>query len=381
MVLAPLSEIVGRQPVYISGIALFSLLQIPTALSPNFAGLVVTRFLTGCFAGIPISNVGASAADLYPTSGTAWSILMFSAFSQAIGPDVGPVVGSAVYVGTGSQKWLWWSLLIFGILTLAWACTFGETLHDKVYEKHTGIKPQKPGASILTKEILRAFRFLFTEPIIIALALTTTYLFGLIFFYLQGYPLVYEDEYGFNATQEGAMFLPGVGGAFFAIATQPFQNYLYNRSARNSKSGKPLPEARLYTACFAVFMLPISIFWFAFTSTHPEISYQIPMWSGFLFGYAEVAVYAGIWQYATDAYGQYAGSALAACNLPANGIAAGLAHLAIPMFENEGTKWALATLGFISLGFLVVPQALIWKGEYLRRKSPYAVSGRDVQDD
>ncbi|KAF8857879.1 hypothetical protein BDZ45DRAFT_743882 [Acephala macrosclerotiorum] len=89
-------------------------------------------------------------------------------------------------------------------------------------------------------------------------------------------------------------------------------------------------------------MLPISIFWSAFTSTHPSISYQVLMWSGFLFGYAEVAVYTSIWQYVTDSYGEHAGSALAACNLPANGISAGLAHASIPMFENEGTKFYYA---------------------------------------
>lgn len=106
------------------------------------------------------------------------------------------------------------------------------------------------------------------------------------------------------------------------------------------------------------------------------------MWSGFLFGYAEVAIFTGIWQYVTDAYGEHAGSALAACNLPANGISAGLAHAAIPMFKNEGTKWALATLGFISLGFLILPPLLIWKGPALRKASKFALSSTaGAQDD
>lgn len=86
-------------------------------------------------------------------------------------------------------------------------------------------------------------------------------------------------------------------------------------------------------------------------------------------------MYTGIWQYVTDAYGEFAGSALAACNLPANAVSAGLAQASIPMFENEGTKWALATLGFISLGFLVVPWLLVWKGEWLRGRSRFALSG------
>jgi hypothetical protein len=272
-------------------------------------------------------------------------------------------------------------MLISGMLTFIWALTFGETLHDKVYEKSTGTRKQKSATSYLTNELFRSFRLLFTEPIVIALALTTTYLFGLIFIYLQGYPLVYSDGYGFNSLQEGAMFLVGIGGGLTALATQPLQNWLYRRSAQFTPNKKPRPEARLYTACFSVWMLPSSIFWFAFTSTHPEISYQVPMWSGFLFGYAEVATYAGVWQYVTDAYGEHAGSALAACNLPANSIAAALAHASLPMFSNEGTKWALATLGFISLGFLAVPPLLFWKGHELRKRSRFALDGEGAQDD
>lgn len=382
MFLAPLSEIYGRQPIYTTGILLFAILQIPTALSPTFAGVAIAKFLTGCVAGIPISNVGATAADLYPTSHTAWPIMLFSFTSQALGPDLGPVIGSAFYVTTGSIHWLYWLTLILGMITFVWSLTFGETLHDKLYERQTGVKKNKSSvATYVTKELFRAFRMLFTEPIVIAMALTTTYLFGLIFIYLEGYPLVYEDGYDFNPTQEGATFLVGIGGGLLALATQPLQNYMYRRSALSTSDGRPRPEACLYTACFAVWCLPASIFWFAFTSTDPSVSYQVPMWSGFLFGYAEVATYAGVWQYVTDAYGESAGSALAACNLPANGISAGLAHLAVPMFDNEGTKWALATLAFISLGFLAVPPLIILKGPELRRRSRFASDGGPADDD
>lgn len=141
-----------------------------------------------------------------------------------------------------------------------------------------------------------------------ALALTTTFLFGLIFIYLQGYTFVYGDYYELSPVPEGATFLVAILGGFVAFVTQPLQNYLYRRSAASTSNGKPQPEARLYTACFSVWMLLISIFWFAFTSSiNPKtVSYQVPMWSGVLFGYAEVAIYTGLWQYGTDAYGNNA---------------------------------------------------------------------------
>ena len=227
----------------------------------------------------------------------------------------------------------------------------------------------------IARNSLTSAGFLVSEPIVIGMSLTTTYLFGLIFIYLQGYPLVFEDLYKFNPTQEGAMFLVSIGGGMCAVGLQPLQNFLYKRSARTTQTGRPRPEARLYTACVAVWFLPASIWWFAFTSGGPPTSYQLPMWSGFFFGFAEVAVYTGIWQYVTDAYGENAGSALAACNLPANGISAALAHAALKMFEHMGTKLALITLAGISMGFVVVPPLIVWKGHVLRRKSKFALSG------
>jgi multidrug resistance protein len=117
MFLAPLSEVHGRQPVYTTGIFLFSILQVPAALSPTYAGLITARFVAGCFAGIPLSNVGASAADLFPSSQTAWPIMLFSFCSQVVGPCLGPVIGSAIYVRTNSLKWLYWTSLIAGMVT------------------------------------------------------------------------------------------------------------------------------------------------------------------------------------------------------------------------------------------------------------------------
>ena len=133
MILAPLSEVHGRQSVYPVGILLFSILQIPAALSPTYAGVIISRLLAGCFAGIPLSNVGASAADLFPTSGTAWPIMTFSFCTQVLGPCLGPVIGSAIYVKTNSLAWLYWTSLIGGMVTFvcqpSWSQLFPLIFH------------------------------------------------------------------------------------------------------------------------------------------------------------------------------------------------------------------------------------------------------------
>lgn len=49
LILAPLSETFGRRNIYIWCFSIFTLLQIPTALSPNVACLIVCRTIAGAF--------------------------------------------------------------------------------------------------------------------------------------------------------------------------------------------------------------------------------------------------------------------------------------------------------------------------------------------
>lgn len=49
LILAPLSETFGRRKLYLVCFSLFSLLQIPTALSPNIETLITLRTFAGFF--------------------------------------------------------------------------------------------------------------------------------------------------------------------------------------------------------------------------------------------------------------------------------------------------------------------------------------------
>ena len=60
LILAPLSETFGRRRLYVLCFAIFSLLQIPTALSPNVQTLVAVRTLSGFFGSVGIANGGGT---------------------------------------------------------------------------------------------------------------------------------------------------------------------------------------------------------------------------------------------------------------------------------------------------------------------------------
>ena len=49
LVLAPLSETFGRRKLYMVCFTIFTLLQVPTALSPNVETLIAVRTISGFF--------------------------------------------------------------------------------------------------------------------------------------------------------------------------------------------------------------------------------------------------------------------------------------------------------------------------------------------
>lgn len=100
----PLSEIVGRRPVFIVTFIAYVGFQVGCALAPNTAAILVFRFLGGTFAAAPLTNSGALLADIWEGDhrGQAMSIFSLAPFA---GPAFGPIVAGYISVsGTVSRQ-------------------------------------------------------------------------------------------------------------------------------------------------------------------------------------------------------------------------------------------------------------------------------------
>ena len=76
MVIAPLSEMYGRLPLYHSCNFLFIIFTVAAAVATNMTQFIVFRFFMGCFGGAPMVLGGGTIADLIPREqrGTAMSV-------------------------------------------------------------------------------------------------------------------------------------------------------------------------------------------------------------------------------------------------------------------------------------------------------------------
>ena len=103
LILAPLSETFGRKALYMACFSVFSLLQIPTALSPNVATLVTMRTISGFFGSVGIANGGGTINDMFVPSERA-GIFGWYLLGPLLGPTLGPLFGGFIVQNIG---WRW----------------------------------------------------------------------------------------------------------------------------------------------------------------------------------------------------------------------------------------------------------------------------------
>jgi MFS family permease len=89
LILAPVSEIYGRKPVYMVSMLLFMLLVIPCAKATSLAAVLTVRFFGAVAASAMIANAPGSISDIVTDE---YRALAFSIWS--VGPLNGPVVRS-----------------------------------------------------------------------------------------------------------------------------------------------------------------------------------------------------------------------------------------------------------------------------------------------
>lgn len=110
LLVAPLSEIYGRNPVYHVCNVLFVVFTVGCALSKNMGMLIAFRFLSG-FAGVAAPTIGAgSIADMVSAERRGKAMSIWS-MGPMLGPSIGPVIAGFVIESLG-WRWAFWIVVI-----------------------------------------------------------------------------------------------------------------------------------------------------------------------------------------------------------------------------------------------------------------------------
>ncbi|ORX38204.1 major facilitator superfamily domain-containing protein [Kockovaella imperatae] len=394
--LSPITEIpqIGRTSPYIITLALFTILQVPTALVDNFAGFAILRFLAGFVGSPPLATGGASIQDVFAPHTMPYAMGLYG-LSAASAPALAPIVSSFAVQAKG-WRWAFWIMLWLSGFSLAvlffWLPeTSSNTIllrRAKRLRKLTGndrIKAQSEidSAQMTFKDIammslVRPITMTFTEPIVLACDLFIGLIYAILYSYFESFPIVYNEGYGWSLGVGTLPFASLLVGAAISYGIYALWNkyYFIPRFERHGEQLKP--EARLPMAMLAAFCYPICLFWFAWTAN--RTSWVSPVIASAFFGLGATWSFMPILTYLPHTYPQYAASVLASNDFFRSMLGAGMPLAAHGLFVNLGIDWGNSLLGFLTVLFIPIPFAL-WKfGPWLRARSPMALHDDDLKE-
>ncbi|CUM65543.1 uncharacterized protein PRCAT00003189001 [Priceomyces carsonii] len=393
MVLLPLSEnaAFGRTSIYMITLFLFFILQIPTALVDNIAGLCILRFISGFFASPALATGGASVGDIItvpymPVGIACWSI------GAVFGPSLGPLFGSILTV-KGGWRWTFWFMCIvsgtcFGILGLCLPETFGKTLlyrKAKRLRKITGNENITSDGEIeikgmTTHEIIvdtlwRPIEISFAEPVVLLINIYIALVYSILYLWFEAYPIVFYQVHHFTLVEMGVSYVSIIIGVLLGAAI--YIPIIYQRFTKQIFNGVEVaPEVFLPSAIFGSIMMPIGLFIFAWTAS-PDLHWIGPLIGAMVFAVGAFIIFQTLFNYLGASFYRYLASVFAGNDLFRSVIAGCFPLFGDALFNNLATKkfpiaWGTCILAFISVLMILIPTLFYYNGPKLRARSRYA---------
>lgn len=374
---APLSEQIGRRPVYFISFGLYTIFNIPVALAPNITAVLICRFLCGVFSASALSNVGASLVDMHTnTRGLAIAFFLFCPYS---GPVFGGVVNGFISVGTGRFDLMIWVNMAFAGVMWIVISLIPETYAPVILKKRARkLRKETGNPKIMTEQeaspmsflelvntcLYRPLRFVVLEPVLVLVCGFVCLIYSLLYAFFFAYPVIFNELYGYEDNIIGLMFIPILIGAAMALFTTPLLEKKYQLLC---KRRRPEPEDRLIGAMIGAPFPCIALFILGATS-YKHIIWVGPASSGIAFGYGMVLIYYSLNNYIIDTYAKYAASALATKVFLRSAGGAAFPLFTTQMYHRLGLQWASWLLAFISLAMVLIPFTFYKYGRQLRAK-------------
>ncbi|KAI9659910.1 MAG: hypothetical protein M1821_001262 [Bathelium mastoideum] len=381
-VAAPLSETIGRLPVYHGGNLLFVVFSVACGVSSNLSMLIGFRFLMGTFGCVPVTLGGGTVADIMPPLKRGKAINLWS-----LGPALGPIIGPACG-GWLSERVSWrWNFYVIAIFqgAIAFVAVFvlresyAPTLlyrKTKRLRKETGNDKLEPKleSNVSTAQrfkmaILRPSRMLMT-PIVAVLCIQVALIYAYVYLLFSIFTQAFVEIHGFSVGLSGLTYL-GLGvGLMAALFGQVMYSDRY--VGKKSAKGEMKPEYRLPPLVIGTLLLPIGLFWYGW-SMRGNVYWLVPVIGTVPIGAGLILNLVPVQTYFVDAYTRYAASAIAA-NTIVRSLVGGVLPLAgQPMYTKLGYGWGSSLLAFIALALAPLSWLIVRYGERLRTNPRYAV--------
>jgi len=194
--------------------------------------------------------------------------------------------------------------------------------------------------------------------------------YGILYLTFEAYPISFEQSRNWKPTLATLPFISIFIGVVLACGIiGVFSKTWYAKRLLRTK--KLNPEDRLPTMIAGSVVLPVGLFWFAWTSD-PGISWVPQVISGIFIGLGIILIFMSGVVYMIDVYLLNANSATAANTFVRSVVAAGFPLFATYMYRGLGVAWATSVLGFVCVALIPFPLVFWFYGKRIRGWSRYA---------
>ncbi|KAL8665705.1 MAG: hypothetical protein Q9202_002015 [Teloschistes flavicans] len=366
MTWAPMSELYGRQIIYAIMFCLVTVFGAGSIGSQNIQTLLVLRFFAGVFGSSSIVNSAGVITDMFVPKERGLAMVVYTS-APFLGPTIGPICGGFVAQYAG-WRWVDGMTVIFtGVLWI-----LGMIFVPETYQPYLLIRRAKKLSAMTGQKYVSKLEVGKPERKTIA-----TFIYGTLYLIFTAFPIVYEQDRGWSQGVAGLPYIGVLVGQVFSMFFYVVMEVAYQKKlARNPSKAKP--EGRLAPAMIGSVVLPIGLFWFAW-STYPHVHWIVGIFGAVLFGFGQVLLFISLINYVVDAYTIYAASALAG-----NAILRGLFGAAFPLFttymyQNLGSQWGSSVPAFLAAACLPLPFLFYRFGDYIRSHSKYAAEAQQIQ--
>lgn len=302
------------------------------------------------------------------------------------GPAVGPIVGSFITYSHLGWRWTAWITMIMATLftticflvlpetfeptLLTWRAqrlrieTKDWALHAKAEEHSLSLR------NLMQKYLSKPLVMITKEPILIILTFYISLVYGILYLTFEAIPLSFAFDRQWTPQLASLPFLSILLGTLIACISVAIFTKTWYASAL-AKAGKPIPEHRIPIMATGSLILPIGLFWFAWTS-HPSTPWPAQVIAGIFIGAGIVFIFQGAIVYMVDTYLLNANSALAINTFVRSLVGAAFPMFATYMYRALGVDWATSVLGFVCVALVPFPWILWVYGARIRAMSKFA---------
>lgn len=313
LIIAPLSEIYGRVPLYHVGNVGFFIFTIACAVADSMGMLIAFRLLSGCF-GVTCLTIGAGTiADTMPTAQRGRAMAIWTA-GPLFGPVVGPVAGGFLVQAMG-WRWVFWLLTILvcssllvtllmltclqsGVLTVVCMIFMRETyapaiLNRKVarLRKETGnpnlrskLAKDTTHKELIIRAIVRPIKLLVRSPIVLAMSSFIAIIYALLYLLFSTFSFVFGENYGFGSGTVGLSYIGiGIGMFIGLVLVGQTSDRLIGKLQAAGKPTRPEDRLPVWLVGPAALCIPVGLFIYGWT-TEKRIHWAVPMLGTLIIG-------------------------------------------------------------------------------------------------